>query len=51
VLAVAGTSSGSPAWRDQVAEFASSLKKDARIHIAGYLRSRETKKQFVRLAS
>jgi hypothetical protein len=30
-----------PAWRDQVAEFASSLKKGAHIQAIGYLRSRE----------
>jgi len=34
-----------PAWRDQAAEFASSLKKGARIHVAGYLRSREVVKK------
>ena len=30
-----------PAWRDQVAEFASSFRKGAHIHVTGYLRSLE----------
>jgi single-stranded DNA-binding protein len=34
-----------PAWRDQVAEFASSLKKGAHLHLTGYLRSREIEKK------
>ena len=38
-----------PAWRDQVAEFASSLKKGAHVRLTGYLRSREIEKQVARL--
>jgi len=34
-----------PTWRHQAAEFASSLKKGAHIHVTGYLRSREIEKQ------